>query len=332
MGSKITQVEYYLPDLVYSNNDIEKEFPDWPSNKTFEKTGILERRFAAENQTSLDLAVEVCKSLLNDFDKNKIDLVLFCTESPDYYMPSNACIIQNKLGLRNNIGAFDFNLGCSGFVYGLAIAKSFINSGLVKTVLLITAETYSKFIHPLDKSNKIIFGDAASATIIEINDEEHILKFSLGTDGAGFNKIIVPNGGLRKKYDNNAEELKDIIGNIRTDNNLFMNGIDVFNFTIKTVPKLTEEILLINGLAKDNIDYYIFHQPNEFMLEHLRKKINIPKDKFYMDIKYTGNTISSTIPIAISESLKKGTVKQGDLILIEGFGVGYSWGGTIIKI
>ncbi len=332
MGSKIKQIEVFLPEHVLSNEQLEREFPEWNAQKIEQKTGIKERHVASEDETALDLGLRAAKKLLDNYDKKKVDLLLFCTQSPDYYLPTSACILQDRLDLRTDIGAFDFNLGCSGFIYGLAIAKSFIEAKIASSVLLITSETYTKYIHPKDKSNRTIFGDGAAATIIEKSEEECILEFALGTDGSGYANLIVPNGGLRSRYDPNAPEFDDGSGSIRTKNNLYMNGPEIFNFTIKSVPIVVNQCLQKNSLKLDEIDYVIFHQANKYMIDYLRKKIKIPEEKFYMNMIYTGNTVSSTIPIALKDSIDKGVIKEGNYVLLVGYGVGYSWGATIIKI
>lgn len=332
MGAKISKIEYYLPGTLLTNDDLEREFPDWSSEKIENKIGIKERHIVKENETALDLALEVGKKILKNYKKNKIDFLLFCTQSPEYYLPSGACILQDRLELKTNIGALDYNLGCSGFIYGLAMAKSLINSNFSTNVLLITSETYTKHIHSKDKSNRTIFGDAAAAIIIEKSEEEHIGEFVLGTDGNGYKNLIVPNGGLRNRYDTNAKEIDDSSGSIRTDNNLYMNGPEIFNFTINAVPKVVSETLEKNNTTLEDLDYIIFHQANKYMNEYLRKKMGIPKEKYYLNLLNTGNTVSATIPIAIKDALDNKLIKKGDKVLLVGFGVGYSWGGTIIKL
>jgi len=332
MGVKIANIEYYLPEKVVTNDQLAKQFPDWSSEKIEKKVGIRERHIVNEDETALDLALKAAEKVLKNYNKDKIDFLLFCTQSPEYYLPSGACILQDRLGLNKNIGAFDYNLGCSGFVYGLAMAKSLIYSNIAINILLITSETYTKHIHPKDKSNRTIFGDAAAATIIEKSEKEQIGEFVLGTDGSGYKNLFVPNGGLRNRYDVNAKEIDDDSGSIRTDNNLYMNGPDIFNFTIKAVPKVVAKTLVKNNTTLEDLDYVIFHQANKYMNEYLRKKINIPKDKFYLNLLHTGNTVSATIPIAIKYCLDNSTIKKNDRVLLAGFGVGYSWGGTIITI
>ena len=332
MGTKISEIEYYLPESILDNLMLFNEFPDWPPDKIEQKLGIRERHIAAPGETSMDLAVKAARKILERIDSHQIDFILFCTQSPDYYLPSSACIIQELLGLKNSTGALDFNLGCSGYIYGLAIAKGLIYAGIAKKVLLLTAETYSKFIHPKDKANKTIFGDAGAATLIEYCDEENILNFSLGTDGKGMNNLIVPNGGLRNPIQMNAHEEADATGSIRTVNNLFMNGPEIFNFTIKTIPDLVNSVLSINTMILDDIQYIVFHQANKYMLEYLRQKLKVPVEKFFMDMINTGNTVSATIPIGLKISMSNEKVHPGDLVLLCGFGVGYSWGATIVKI
>ena len=332
MGVKITNIEYYLPEKIITNDQLSKEFPAWSSEKIEKKVGIRERHIVKEDETALDLALEAGKKILKNYDKDKIDFLLFCTQSPEYYLPSGACILQDRLGLNKNIGAFDYNLGCSGFVYGLAMAKSLINSNIANNILLITSDTISKYINHKDFGNRIIFGDAAVATIIEKSEKEQIGEFVLGTDGSGYKNLIVPNGGLRNRYDPNAEEIEDDSGNIRTDNNFYMNGIEVFSFSIDIVPKITKEILNKNKLILKDVDYTIFHQANKIINKYLREKIGIQKDKYYLNLLYTGNTSSCTIPIAIKKTLDKNIIKKGNKILIIGFGIGYSWGGTVVEI
>jgi 3-oxoacyl-[acyl-carrier-protein] synthase III len=227
MYSKIVAIDFYLPDKVLDNNQLAVEFPEWDALKISEKIGINERHLVNENETAFDIALKASEKIFNNFDKKDIDFLLFCTQSPDYFLPTTACIIQDKLGLNTNIGAIDFNLGCSGYIYGLAIAKGLISSNISRNVLLLTSETYSKHIHPKDKGNRSIFGDAAAATIISACNDEQILEFELGTDGKGMENLIVYNGGLRNKFNPNQEDQFDESGNIINPNNLYMNGAEI---------------------------------------------------------------------------------------------------------
>jgi len=328
MGSKIKKIEYYLPKNVLTNSALEKEYKNWDAEKIERKVGIRERRIAGENETALDMAFKSAQKILADYDKSKIDFLLLCTQSPDYYLPTSACILQEMLGLGTSVGAFDFNLGCSGYVYGLAIANGLICSNIAENILLITSETYSKYIHPLDCGNRTIFGDGATSTIIEKNDQNGIFEFVLGTDGRGYKNLIVPNGGLRNRF--KKQDTMD--NNTPNDDNLYMNGPEIFNFTIEAVPNLVEKALSKNKTTMADVNFVIFHQANKYMLEYLRDKINIPKEKFYINLVQTGNTVSSTIPIALKQCLDNKMIKIGDKILLVGFGVGYSYGATIIQI
>lgn len=332
MGAIIKHIEFFLPRKVVTNADMAKEFNSWNAQKIEDKTGIRERHVVEENETALDLAVQACEKLFAGYDREKIDFVLFCTQSPDYFLPTTACILQDRVGLKKKIGALDFNLGCSGFVYGLSLAKGLIEAGIASNVLLVTSETYTKFIHKMDKGNRTIFGDGAAATIIEKNVTNKIFDFVLGTDGSGYKNLIVPNGGFRNGYDMNAKEIIDENENIRSNNNLFMNGPEIFNFTIENIPGLVEETLAKNKLRSEEVDYFIFHQANKYMLSYLRKKTAIPENKFYINLLNTGNTVSATIPIALKDVLETGILKTGDKVFLAGFGVGYSWAATIIEI
>lgn len=332
MGSKIVAIEYFFPENRLTNEDLAAQFPDYDFTKFEEKVGIKSRYITSKDQTGLDLALKACEKLLKRFDKNQIDYVLYCTQSPEYILPTTACILQNELGLRKNIGALDFNLGCSGYTYGVSLAKALINSNQAKNILLVTAETYSKFLNPLDRSNRAIFGDAATATIISFSEEEMIGDFLFGTDGSGFDKLIVKNGGSKHGYDS-SPILNDYGSeNSYTDNDLYMNGPEIFNFTIENIPSFAEELLKTNGIEKENVNQFVFHQANAFMLNFLRKKLKIEAAKFYIDLADGGNTVSSTIPIALkkyTESCENATFEN---IVIIGFGVGLSWSGGLIKI
>lgn len=328
MKANIKAISYYLPELILSNDLIHQEFPEWDIEKISSKTGINSRHISAEDEFSSDMAVKAAEKLFleHNIDKSEIDFLLFCTQSPDYFLPTTACILQEKLGLNTTIGALDFNLGCSGFVYGLSLAKGLIAGGMAKNILLLTSETYSKFIHPKDKSNKTIFGDAAAAALISSENGFCIIgDFVFGTDGNGAENLIVKQGGMRFPVSNDNVDVCDEYGNIKNDKNLFMDGAAIFNFTLESVPKLTQAILEKSKLSIDQVDLFVFHQANKYMLNHLRKKIGIPEENFFIALEHCGNTVSSTIPIALYEAQKKGKINQSKNVILAGFGVGYSW-------
>ena len=332
MKAFIKAITYSLPDLVVTNEDLVREFPEWSVEKIADKVGINNRHIAAENETSADLALRAAEKLFEEhpeIKKDSVDFILFCTQSPDYFLPTSACVIQDKLGLPTSCGALDFNLGCSGYVYGLSLAKGLLLGGIARNVLLLTGETYSKFMHPKDKGNRTIFGDAGSATLVSSEGFAEIGNFSLGTDGRGAENLMVKSGGMRFREQFNDLQFEDN-GNPLSSDHLYMNGSEIFNFTIDAVPPLIEDTLVKNQLSRDDVDGYVFHQANKFMINFLRKKIKIEPEKFYTYMREVGNTVSNTIPIVLTEKLKENSLKGN--IILAGFGVGYSWGGCLIKI
>lgn len=322
----------YLPENILSNEELSELFPEWTPKKIEKKLGVRERRISAPDETALDMAVKACERLFESVDRNIIDFILLCTQSPDFFLPTSACILQDRLGLRTEIGALDYNLGCSGYVYGLSLGKGLLSATIAENVLLVVSETYSKHLHPQDKGNRSIFGDAASATLISKDMLPKIHEFVLGTDGRGWNNLIIPNGAMRNRPKQKATDWIDENGVLRNDDMLFMNGPEIFNFTIKAVPVLIKQVLQKNNVNMDDIDYVIFHQANQYMLQYLRELVGVNEDKFFIDMVETGNTVSATIPIALEKCLKEGRIKSGDKVLLAGFGVGYSYGATIITI
>lgn len=307
--SYIKDIEYSLPEKILTNEELSLDFPDWPPAKILSKTGIKERRVTNENETASDLAYKAASALLSKYKEQKIDYIIYCTQSPDLVLPTTACLIQERLGIPTNCGALDINLGCSGFVYGLGLAKGLIDSGQVESVLLLNADTYTKYINKTDKNVKVIFGDAGTATLICKNGPFKLTgPFTYGTDGKGKNNLIVPKNGC-----------------------LFMNGPEIFSFTMKIVPQTVESTLSRAGLKIEDIDLFVFHQANLFMMRHLQSKLYIPDDKFIVDFEDIGNTVSCTIPIAFKRTMKKKEIKPGSKIMFVGFGVGYSWGATIVE-
>jgi 3-oxoacyl-[acyl-carrier-protein] synthase-3 len=327
----IKAISYYLPEIVLTNEELIKEFPEWTVDKIAGKVGVSERHLSAENETAGDMAVCAAEKLFNDYSisRESIDFVLLCTQSPDYFLPSTACLIQDKLGLPTSCGAFDFNLGCSGYEYGLAVAKGLVAGGIAKNILLLTAETYNKYLHSRDKGNKTIFGDGASATLVSTEGFAEIGEFVLGTNGGGADSLIVKTGASRDKEKKN-DVVFDENGNPHSSDNLFMDGKAIFDFTVQAVPPMIKEVISKNGLTKEEVDLYVFHQANKYMINFLRKLIMIDKEKFYVYLEKVGNTVSSTIPIALCEARKENRLHGN--ILLAGFGVGFSWGGCIIKV
>lgn len=334
MKSEIRAIAYHLPERELSNEHLAAEYPGWTMEKIQEKTGIRCRRIAAPSECASDLGVEACRKLFAQVtcQPEDIDFLLFCTQSPDYYLPTTACVMQDRLGIPTHAGALDFNLGCSGYIYGLGLAAGLIETGQARNVLLVTAETYSKHIHAGDRSVRTLFGDAAAATLVSAGNGRGIGPFVYGTDGTGAGKLIVPAGGMRQpRTAATAEVQTDDQGNNRSADNLFMDGAEIFTFTLKSVPKLVEATLEKSGATMDDIDYFVFHQANRFMLESLRRKIRIPQEKFLTFFEDCGNTVSSTIPIVLQAKSEQGVIRAGHRLMLVGFGVGYSWGATLVE-
>ena len=329
----IKAVSYYLPEKTLTNSELETLFPEWSAEKVSKKVGIDSRHIAAADETACDMAEKAAKNLFEEYniDPQEIDFLLLCTQSPDYFLPSTACILQKRLGLKTSCGAFDYDLGCSGCIYGMAVAKGLIMSGTAKNVLLITSETYSKYLHSDDKSNRSIFGDGAAACLISTDGFAEIGNFVLGTDGSGAENLIVKTGGARQKNPTGLSSTDDD-GHTRYDDYLYMNGSAILNFSLDIVPKMVKNISEKNNCTSESLDYYIFHQANRYMLNTIRKICQIQQDKFYINLTETGNTVSSTILIALKDCLEKNVLSSGMNVMISGFGVGLSWGGTTLKI
>jgi 3-oxoacyl-[acyl-carrier-protein] synthase-3 len=335
MHAKLTAIEYHLPETILSTQDLATEFPEWSVEKIDDKTGIRERHIAGPGECSSDLAVAAARKLFDSgaCRTEEIDFVLLCTQSPDYFLPTTACLVQDRLGIPTTAGALDFNLGCSGFVYGLGLAEGLITSGQAQKLLLLTAETYSKFLHPRDKSVRTLFGDAAAATLLTASEQPSLGPFVYGTDGAGAPNLMVPTGGMRQaRTAETAIEKEDDSENLRSQDNLFMAGGEIFNFTLSAVPKSIHALLSKAQLSFEQVDLFVFHQANRFMLDHLRKRLKIPAEKFQVSMAHCGNTVSSTIPIALKEAQREGRLKEGTTVMLVGFGVGYSWGATLLRV
>ena len=334
----IDEIEYFVPNNKLSNEDLSAINPDWKVDKIYDKTGISNRYIANKDQTATDLAVEAGKILLGKYPNltETVDYIILCTQSSDYYLPSSACLIQERLGLRQTTGAIDVNQGCSGFVYSLGLAKGLIETNQAQNILVLTADTYSKYINEKDKSVRTLFGDAGACVLIkakESSDETFISNPVYGTNGKGAKYLIVPHGGARNPIsDESYLEEEDDSNNIRNQSNLFMNGREIFTFTLSAVPVVFKEILEKEQMTLDDIDVVIFHQANKFILDTLQKKLKIPEEKMHRSYEAYGNTVSSTIPIGLKkEKLKNNNNSKSRIALLLGFGVGLSWAGNIVK-
>lgn len=327
----IKGIAYNLPEKVLTNEMIAQEFPEWTVEKIDKKIGIKQRHVTVEGETASDLAVGAAEKLFADlsYNRSQIDYLIFVSQSPDYHLPTTACPIQTRLGLPQRITAIDVNLGCNGFVAGLSLAKAVIIAGQANNVLLLTGETYSKYMHERDKSNRTIFGDGAAATLVSTDGIAEVGEFVIGTDGTGAENLIVKTGGAR--HPQPVGDLKfDDFGNPRSSDYLYMDGPAILNYSLDSIPQLVTDVLEKNNITMDDIDLHVYHQANTFLANLERRKLRIPEEKYYCNIENFGNTVSSTIPIALCEALKEGRIKQGTKVLSVAQGLGYTWGGMVL--
>jgi 3-oxoacyl-[acyl-carrier-protein] synthase-3 len=336
-------------------------FPDWTEEKIVRKLGIARRSIAAQDETASDLGVKAAELMFEAgvCKPEDIDHLIFCTQSPDYFLPSTACIMHERLGLPKSAGAFDFNLGCSGYIYGLSICKGLIETGITDKILFITSETYSKYINPQDRSSRPLFGDGAACTLVtrvkntgdnycnddygndnsynsnygNNNSDLFIGQFIFGTDGSGADLLIVQAGGHRlPKSAETAQITPDRKGSMRSQEQLLMHGPGIFSFAIDRVPPMVEALLKKSGKDRSDIGCFVFHQANKYMLQRLRELCEIDESKYFNNMLNRGNTVSSSIPIAIVDAWNEGMVRPNEFVMLVGFGVGLSWGGAIIKL
>ena len=330
MKTAILGIEYALPERVETNDDLQQANPDWRMKDLYEKSGIWSRHIAAEGETASDLGYQAAAALLarNLVPLEEGEYLIYCSQSPDYFLPSSACVLQKRLNLGMHVGAFDYNLGCSGFVYGLQIANALIISGSARNVLLITADTYTKYIHPLDRTVRTLFGDGGAATLVgNAKGAGSIGRFLVGTDGGGECNLIVATGGLRTpRSAETGREVTDNAGCTRARDNLFMDGPAIFSFALSTVPRAVAGHLEKSNLSVGEVDMFVYHQANKYMLDNLAKKSGIPAAKMLLDVHDQGNTVSASIPIALQRAVSAGRIQSGQRLILVGFGVGYSWG------
>ena len=322
----LPNISFYFPKKNLSNKELCRIF-DTTEAKILKNTGIKNRYISAKDELASDMAVMAAENFFkeNKKDRKEIDFLIFCSECYDFIAPATSCLLQDRLGLSKTIGCVDLPYGCSGYVYGLAMAKGFIASGIAKNILFITADTSSKTLAKDNLELRSIFSDAASVTLITAENSRAIGEFVFGTDGSGSKNLYVSNSGFRKSGTKKSEK-KEL-----PNGKMVMDGTEILNFGLREVPKLVNDTLKKNKLALEDIDLFIFHQPTRFMLEVIRKKMNVPHEKIFINIEKRGNTVSTTIPLALKDAEKAGKIKSGMNILLAGFGIGYSWAGTILK-
>jgi 3-oxoacyl-[acyl-carrier-protein] synthase-3 len=334
-GIRLVGLWAAVPHATGTVADLAARFGEAESRKIAESTGVVERRIASAETCASDLCFEAARNLLADlaWDPSSVDALVFVSQTADHALPATACLLQQRLGLPSSCAALDVSLGCSGYMYGLWLVGSLVKSGAASRVLLLVGDTMTRLVNPLDRSTAPVFGDAGTATALEAAPHDpRSWTFDLGTDGAGSEHLRVPAGRFRMP---STEQTRTATvreaGNSRSDENLFMDGAEVFAFTQRVVPPLIKDVLGSAGKTSADLDYVVFHQANEFMLRFLAKKLGLPPDKVVVGLKRFGNTTSPSIPLAMATELAA-PLKAGPLtLLMAGFGVGWSWGAAVVE-
>lgn len=315
---------HYVPEKIVTNDDLAKVVDtsdEWISTRT----GIKQRRIAAAGESTSDMATKAALKALDKtgLDPSQIDLIIVSTVTPDMNFPSTACIVQKNIK-ASAAAAFDIEAACSGFIYGITIAKQFISTGFYNKILFICADTLSKITDWTDRNTCVLFGDGAGAVILGAVDEGYgIVDTCIGADGNGGELLSMPGGGSRMPL--SVDVLNEKM------NTIHMNGQDVFKFAVRIMAKASLEVLDKCGLSKEDIDFLIPHQANIRIIDAAAKRLNLPYEKVYVNLDRYGNMSSASIPVALDEALGEGKIKKGDIVLIVGFGAGLTWGSAIIK-
>ncbi len=322
-----------VPRRVVDNYKYTEFFPEEDVRKVVDKIGVFERRFVDDKTCASDLCFAAAERLLkdNNINREEIDLVVFISQTPDYRMPATSILLQDRLGLPNSTIAFDVNLGCSGFIYGLSIVYSFMAQSGLRKALLLDGETRSKVYSPKDRTSAFIFGDAGVAALIERNEKFGDSQFSLNSDGSRGELIMIPGGGYRNMSSEETlrERVVDEHGNIRSDEQGYMKGGDVFNFVISEIPKDIKRLFAEAQCDIADVDYYIFHQANSFINNYIAKKMKLDRDRMPSTIGKYGNTSSVSVPLTIASELKDKLCGEHRLML-SAFGVGMAWATAIV--
>ena len=298
------------------------------------KSGVKCRHIAADGETALDLAMRACRQLFRRHDRDSIDAVIFCTQTPDHVMPSNAFLVHRHMEFRENVFAFDYNLACSGFVYGVAMVHGFLAGGLARRVLLITADTYSKLIHNGDRSARVLFGDGAAATLIgRAEGPGGFFDFDLAASGQYYDRFWVPAGGFRRpRSAETSVEHTDQNGNVSTANDIHMDGMGVWGFINSVVPGQMRALLDRNGKRLDDVDLVLFHQASKMTLDSLVRVLKLRPEQVFSNLEMVGNTVSSSLPILFKDACDQGKLRPGGLVLLSGFGVGLSSAAALMEV
>ncbi len=332
-GVGVTVLSAAIPRTVINNYEYTQYFDAEQVKQVVDKVGIYQRRFADKDTCSSDLCFAAAEKLIedNNINREEIDLLVFISQTPDYRMPATSVILQNRLGLPNNTISFDVNLGCSAFIYGLSIVFSMMGAGTIRKALLLDGETRSKVYSPKDRRTAFLFGDGGVAALIERNDKFGESFFSLNSDGSREDLIKIDGGGYRNPSSEETlkEKVVDEYGNIRSDEQGYMKGADVFNFVISEIPKDIKKLLNFANVEAQDLDYYIFHQANDFINSYLAKKLKLDKTKIPSTIHKYGNTSSVSVPLTIVDTLK-GKMEGNKKLMLSAFGVGMTWATAVV--
>jgi len=331
----IKAVSACVPKEIIDNKSLINLLSEEEVVKTIENIGIKEKRFADMDVCSSDLCFKAAEQLLTDnhIDRNSIDALIFLTQTPDYRQPATAPSLQYRLGLNKTALSFDVNLACSGYVYGLSTAIAYASLPGINNVLLLVGETMSKTISPKDRVTYPLFGDAGTATLVQKNDIFKTSLFSLNSDGSEAGILNVPYGGYRHpSCTESLLEKTDAEGNVRTGEHLCMNGMEVFNFGLREVPKDVKKIMELGNLTVEMVDLVLFHQANKFMTDFFAKKLKIAIDKIPYSLDKYGNTSSASIPLTIASELTDDRFTKRSNVIMSGFGAGLSWGTALLSL
>jgi 3-oxoacyl-[acyl-carrier-protein] synthase III len=332
-GVKIVGLASAVPAQVRTIADDAEVYGSDDVIKVSDSTGVKRRHIAPQDLCTSDLCYAAAERLLSEakISRDSIDALIFVSQTPDFILPATSCTLQSRLGLSTNCAAFDVGLGCSGYVYGLWLAATLIAAGGMRRVLVMVGDTSNKLVAPQDRSVSLLFGDAGTATVLEKSDEATPMTFVLGTDGAGHNNLIVPAGGCRNPSDESTRaRTPRESGNMRSDEDLFMNGAEIFSFTLARVSPLIKSVLDNSAWTAEEVDYFVFHQANKFILTHLAKRMKLPPEKVPIALENYGNTSSASIPLTMTTSLLHLLTGDRLKLVLAGFGVGYSWGAAAI--
>jgi 3-oxoacyl-[acyl-carrier-protein] synthase-3 len=329
MNCEIKDIHYYYPKTKINIETFSKNKKNWNFEEIIKKTGIKYTRLSGKNESVLDMASHVSKQSINKNKIKRLDFLILVTQSPDLSIPSTSNVLHSVLKLNKDCIVFDINQGCSGFIYALAVGVSFFQTFNFRQGMIVCSEKYSKYIVDNNRTCKTVFSDGSSAILLNGSKKKHINHFELGTDGKGWNNLIVPtksflNSNMYKKSDKKKREFKI--------NEIKMNGSSLYMFTMSEVIMCVKKILKKANLNKDSIDLFIFHQASKLVIDSLKKKMDIIEKKIFRNYKNYGNTVSSTIPSALKMALDKKIIKKGHKVMLVGFGVGYSWGGCILEV